>query len=237
MIFILEESYGSNYSSTEYIFNNFTFNETGLYKICVYGAAAIKGGKGGFVCGKYYFEINETLYYGLGGREAGGEAGINCGVSKGKWTNGAGRAYANCTNGFEIVAGGGSGDSEHGSKGGNIEEDGYGVYGGGGANTTNGGKKGDPDPDKTDDKYAKPGIKDKGGKGGNSTESGRSCGGGGGDGYYGGGGGCFGADHDHEGGGGGGSNYYSDNVTSPFEAINKYNYTGITISRIISHNN
>ena len=28
-----EESYGSNYSSTEYIYNNYTFNETGLYKI------------------------------------------------------------------------------------------------------------------------------------------------------------------------------------------------------------
>ena len=94
-----------------------------------------KGGKGGFICGKYYFEINETLYYGIVGREA----GIKCGKAGTNGTNGAGRAYANCTNGFVIVAGEG-GNSENDNKGGNVEENGYGVYGGGGATIINGGK-------------------------------------------------------------------------------------------------
>ena len=95
-----------NYKSKDYNYNKYIFNETGLFQICVFGASSINGGRGGLVCGNYSFEVNEILYYGLGGREAGGEAGINCGISKGKGINGAGRAYAKCINGFQIVAGG-----------------------------------------------------------------------------------------------------------------------------------
>ena len=236
----LDEFYSENnreYNSKGYINKNHIINETGLYEICVYGAAAIKGGKGGVVCGKYFFKVNNTLQYELGGREAGGVAGINCGISRGKGTNGAGRAYAKFNNEFEIVAGGGGGCSESGNKGGDAEENGDGYYGGGAGTTKEGGRKGDPDYSKIDDedhKYAKSGKKDKGGKGGQSIVAGKSCGGGGGDGYYGGGGGCFGV-KPNDGGGGGGSNYYSNNVETPIEGKNKNSiYSRIKISRIIS---
>ena len=179
--------------------------------------------------------MNDILNYGLGGREAGGQAGINCGKSEGKGTNGAGRAYAKCTNGFEIVAGGGGGRSESGNKGGDAEGNGEGKYGGKGATIYGGGERGDPDESKTGYNYAKNGIKDKGGKGGYSKEYGKWCGGGGGDGYYGGGGGCFG-EKDNDGGGGGGSNYYSNNVENPNKDLNKEsNYAGIKISIIIKY--
>ena len=62
-----------NYKSKDYNYNKYIFNETGLFQICVFGASSINGGRGGLVCGNYSFEVNEILYYGLGGREAGGE--------------------------------------------------------------------------------------------------------------------------------------------------------------------
>ena len=230
--FYSEENKKYQYNSESYIDNQYIFNETGLYRICVYGASAIKGGRGGSVCGEYHFEENEILYYELGGREAGGERGKECG-KRGDGFNGAGRAFANCSNGFIIVGGGGGGNSEDNNQGGDAGKDGAGFFGGKGGTIKEGGRKGNPDMNKTSDDYAKNGTLKKGGKGGRSDDVNYLCGGGGGDGFYGGGGGCFG-EKLYDGGGGGGSNFHSDIIKTFKVGVNILeNYAGIIITRII----
>ena len=230
--FYSNENENYQYNSKNYVDNYYIFNESGLHEICVYGATANQGGRGGSVCGQYIFKENETLYYELGGREAGGSAGLNCGT-RGRASYGAGRALANCSNGFIIIGGGGGGSSENGNKGGDAGEDGEGKYGGKGATTKGGGRKGNPDMNLTSIEYAQNGTLKKGGKGGNKTEINYWCGGGGGDGFYGGGGGCYGKYPD-DGGGGGGSHFHSNVIKTFNIGVNKKgNYSGIIISRII----
>ena len=230
--FYSKENENYQYKSEDYIENQYIFNETGKYEICVYGASAFEGGRGGSVCGQYNFKEDEVLYYELGGREAGGEGGQFC-RSRGKGSNGAGRAFANCSNGFTIVGGGGGGNSENGNKGGDAGKDGDGTFGGKGATTKEGGRKGNPDMSKISEGYAKNGTLKKGGNGGKITQESYFCGGGGGDGFYGGGGGCYGINKD-VGGGGGGSNFHSNNIKTFNVGGNKMgNYSGIIIKRII----
>ena len=215
------------YNYNNYYYNSYQINETGSYRICIYGAEANPGGKGGMVCAHHvHFEINDIIEYRLGGREAGGKRGENCGESKGKGYNGAGMALAKFKNNI-LIAGGGGGNSESNNKGGDVEEDGDGYFNGKGAYKNEYGKKGD--------EYAEDGSCNieggKGGKGGGEIKkAGKWCGGGGGDGYCGGGGGGWG-DPKNAGGGGGGSNFcpYLDKRKCTFDINDDSKYSGIEI--------
>lgn len=202
---------------------NFTINETGNYQICVFGASAIKGGKGGIVCCEHSFEIGNIIDFYFEGRTAGGVGGKNCGFRGGNAYDGAGLGKAvlrGHENEFKIIAGGGGGSSENDyNKGGNAEENGAGINSGKGATINSAGKKGDS--------YAKDGYKFHGGEGGQY----RFCGGGGGNGYYGGGGGGGGFFESNASGGGGGSNlYYSKKECKPY--YNDNNYSGVSLKKL-----
>ena len=188
-----------------YIEESFKIPNEGDYEICLCGASALEGGKGGFICAKHNFTKNNIIDFRLEGRSAGGKGGKNCGCylcEKGSGKDGAGLARAikkNFKNEFELVAGGGGGNAEGTiNKGGDCEEDGNGSFGGKGATISRRGKKGK--------NGAKDGKKYKGGDGEGNGGLGDYCGGGGGNGYYGGGGGGIGNEKE-AGGGGGGSNY------------------------------
>ena len=237
------DSTDKNYEPNIYYNNSCKINETGNYRICAYGAEANPGGKGGKVCVNIeYLKKNDIIEYSLGGREAGGKRGENCGSSKGKGHNGAGMAlvkYKNKKNKIVyLIAGGGGGNSESDNKGGDSEEDGNGFFKGKKAEGKNPGTKGD--------EYAKDGTcqkeEGKGGKGGEGGEGGgeiktpgKWCGGGGGDGYCGGGGGGWG-DPPNAGGGGGGSNYcsydYENEEFCSFGNNKKNQYSGIKIHKL-----
>ena len=179
----------------------YEFKESSKYRVCVNGANAEKGGKGGEQCVEYYFEKGSIIQYKLGGKTSGGKGGT-CGCyNEGKGHNGAGLSYAKCSS-FYIVAGGGGGSSESGNKGGDSEKNGEGKYGGEGATKFRPGKRGDI--------YKATSEQDGNGEdGGNARDTGtcrKYCGGGGGDGHYGGGAGDYGKEGE-DGGGGGGSNY------------------------------
>ena len=182
--------------------NNFIFENDGNYTICVYGPKAKNGGKGGQVCANKYFKKNIELKMVYGGREAGGSGGKGCGRIKTRnGHNGAGytKAYLE-DDSFIIIAGGGGGNSESGNKGGDAEEDGYGIYFGRGAKGNDVGIGGDPN------NMNERGSELKGGNGESDKSLGKYCGGGGGSGFRGGGAGHFGNEKE-DGGGGGGSNY------------------------------
>ena len=179
----------------------FEFKDSSKYRVCVDGANANKGGKGGQQCVEYYFEKGSIIEYKLGGKNSGGKGGT-CGcVSNGKGHNGAGLSYAKCSS-FYIVAGGGGGDSESGNKGGDSEENGEGKYGGEGATKFRPGKRGDINKATLE----QDGNGELGGNARDTDTCRRYCGGGGGHGHYGGGAGDYGKEGE-DGGGGGGSNY------------------------------
>lgn len=185
---------------------------TGTYRICVYGAKAIKGGRGGKQCAQHLFKKDSKIKIYFEGQEDGGEGGKGCGLNGGKGFNGAGLSMASYEEEFLIVAGGGGGDSEGSkNKGGDFEKDGDGLNGGKGGNKNI--IRGEMD--KTD--------KTKGGKGGSNGDPGSYCGGGGGNGYIGGEGGGYG-DEKNVGGGGGGSNYCK--ADDCYEEINYFEYSG-----------
>ena len=191
-----DENKGDAYSEI----TKLLIKENGSYRICVSGAKAKPGGKGGVQCVESYLEKDSIIEYILGGRKSGGKGGKGCGLFGGDGHNGAGLSYAESSS-FLIVAGGGGGDSESGNKGGNFEEKGEGEYGGGGATQDSPGKKGDINASEQQN-----GKRFEGGDCRSSGDSGRYCGGGGGDGNYGGGAGDYGK-KGKDGGGGGGSNY------------------------------
>lgn len=202
----------------------YTIKENGIYLICVYGGNAKKGGKGGAQCAERFFKQGDNINFILGGSKSGGEGGKDCGWNNGDGHNGAGLSSATSTN-FEIVAGGGGGDSESGNKGGDYEEKGKGKYGGGGAKETEPGRRGDSNANENED-----GKRNYGGKGRGNGSYGKFCGGGGGDGYYGGGAGDYG-NKGEDGGGGGGSNYCKKEVgTNCFKGNkNQYDFSGAII--------
>ena len=197
----------SKYSDEITIYLRNSYNST--YKICAYGARALKGGKGCALCGN--FTINEPLSitFKLGGREAGGKGGEDCGSTyPNDGSRGAGAAIIKYNGEYLIVAGGGGGNSEpeinNGkekviNRGGNCGEDGEGILGGKKGGDNEGGKSGG---------NGQNGIFLHGGNGTSSSDHGVCCGGGGGDGLYGGGAGGYGNKGDN-GGGGAGSNYYN----------------------------
>jgi hypothetical protein len=161
----------------------------GIYRICVYGATAKNGGKGGRQCAEHYFEKDSEITFYYEGQESGGEGGKGCGWFRGKGFNGAGLSKAEHGNNFRIIGGGGGGDSEKKiNKGGDYNKDGQG------------------------NKYGRSGLsnlgknKNKGSNGESDGSFGIYCGGGGGNGYNGGTGGGYG-NKKEVGGGGGGSNY------------------------------
>ena len=220
-ILIEEDTNESNYDTKEI---EYTINESGKYRICVYGPKAEKGGKGCVQCAERYFESGSVIEYRLGGRASGGEAGTDCGTFKGRGYNGAGLSKVTFSDDFYIVAGGGGGNSESGDKGGDCQQDGEGPTGGKGAvyKPGIGGGSNTPKGD---------GIIGKGGKGGGqSSDSGKYCGGGGGNGYFGGGGGNVG-DRDSDGGGGGGSSYCQESkgVICFQTHINMFEYSKLEI--------
>ena len=205
------------------IYKTFQFLIEGEYKICVYGAKALEGGKGGVQCAEHYFEKNDTLEFYLEGRKSGGKGGVNCGKIETKnGYDGAGLAKVIRLNysDFELVAGGGGGSCESGNKGGDYERDGEDEKGGKGATNTSGGEKGDWD--------ATDGIQYKGGNGGRTDRDDKFCGGGGGNGYFGGGGGGYGSKI-HCGGGGGGSNFCKANICHSSYINNEKDYSGYKI--------
>lgn len=208
--------------------DKYTFKKSGVYSVCVYGPHAKYGGKGGKICGQNYFKENSQLIFELGGREAGGEGGKGCGFwENGNGKNGAGYTSAELSEGnFNVVAGGGGGDSESGQKGGDVENDGKGSFYGRGATEDSGGIGGDSNSIK------EKGSKYRGGSGESKNKRGKYCGGGGGSGYKGGGAGNWG-DKGQDGGGGGGSNYCKANKCSQREINNKSVYSCIEIIEII----
>ena len=214
------EKNGNEHESKDHI-----INETGRYEICIFGASAIEGGKGGKVCCKHPFERGDIIDFYLEGRAAGGKGGKKCGWNKVDAYDGAGLGQAilrGHEKEFKIIAGGGGGSSEKNyNKGGNAEENGAGKYGGKGAKNNSFGTKGDDD--------AMDGYYFHGGEGGTSSY----CGGGGGNGYFGGGGGGGASlfSSDKVGGGGGGSNL----CVSKYECnyyYNNYFYSGITLEKL-----
>ena len=188
-------------------------NYRGKYRICLYGATAIKGGRGGFQCGEHFLEKNDIIEFYLEGRNSGGKGGKNCGWFKSDAYDGAGLAKAIAKNNkneikFEIVAGGGGGDSDGGkSKGGDCGNNGQGKFGG----------------------KSVTGIRYYGGNGGRSGDLFSYCGGGGGNGYYGGGGGGYGKSKKDAGGGGGGSNYCNASNPNPPSINYESFYSGYKI--------
>jgi hypothetical protein len=130
------------------IYKTFQFLIEGEYKICVYGAKALEGGKGGVQCAEHFFEKNDKLEFYLEGRKSGGKGGVNCSKIETKnGYDGAGLAKVIRLNysDFVLVAGGGGGSCESGNKGGDYERDGEDEKGGKGATNTSGGEKGDWD--------------------------------------------------------------------------------------------
>ena len=234
--YFYNDNYDENYEDSEYsdgktIYLNNSHNST--YKICAYGARALKGGKGCALCGN--FTINEPLSitFKLGGREAGGKGGEDCGeYHKNDGSRGAGAAIIKYNGEYLIVAGGGGGNSEpeinNGkekviNRGGNCGEDGEGKLGGKKGGYNEGGKSGG---------NGENGIFLHGGNGTSSSGHGMYCGGGGGDGWYGGGAGGYGNKGDN-GGGGAGSNYYNpkyykDDIEI---VVSSQDYSGIRIYR------
>ena len=136
-----------------------TIDSDGLYRICVYGANAKEGGKGGKQCATHYFHKNNEIKFTYESQIAGGKGGKVCGlIFSGDGYNGGGLSMAEFGNEFLIIGGGGGGNSEsNGNKGGDYDENEY-SKGCIGYNINNS-------------------------KGGNT---GRYCGGGGGNGFYGG---------------------------------------------------
>ena len=201
-------------------------NETGLYEICIFGASAIEGGKGGKVCCKHPFEIGDIIDFYFEGRAAGGKGGKKCGWrDKGDAYDGAGLGQAllrGHEKEFKIIAGGGGGSSENNfCKGGNAEENGVGKYGGKGAKNKSFGAKGNDD--------AKDGEYFHGGEGGKFSTG--YCGGGGGNGYFGGGGGGHSIIWSDAGGGGGGSNFFVSKYECNYYHNNKF-YSGGTLEKL-----
>ena len=222
-----------NYNSFKYYNDSCKINKTGNYDICVYGAKANSGGRGGKVCiNNENFEKNDKIEYRLGRRDAGGQGGRTCGKSENKGKNGAGMALAKYKNKNILIAGGGGGDSESNNKGGDAESNGNGKNAGKGAKENIPGKGGVNAPS-----GGNCGEEEDGGKGGNGGESyisGKWCGGGGGDGFCGGGGGGYGDKGSEAGGGGGGSNYCSSEIKKKCSLeINKEStFSGIKISKV-----
>ena len=219
-----------NQLTKEYSFSH-QINEPGSYQFCLYGAKAIKGGKGGKICGIHKFFTKQTIYIKLGSRNSGGLGGEGCGyLLKGKGYNGAGLSLVQLSDDYLIVAGGGGGDSENGNNGGNAGCNGSGDYGGKGATPNGPGKGGEGKLTLSED-----GKKFEGGNGIARQFFGDYCGGGGGDGYYGGGSGGAGP-KSWAGGGGGGSNYCNTNEKCDnFYYINLNDisdYAGITVKKI-----
>ncbi len=206
---ILEFEYfyddNNEYSNEIIILLRNSYNST--YKICAYGARALKGGKGCDICGKFKINKPLSITFKLGGREAGGKGGEDCGeynINDG--SRGAGAAIIKYNGEYLIVAGGGGGNSEPEidskkviNRGGNCGEDGEGKLGGKKGGNNESGKSGG---------NGQNGIFLHGGNGTSSSDHGMYCGGGGGDGLYGGGAGGYGNKGDN-GGGGAGSNYYN----------------------------
>ena len=233
--YFYNDNYDRNYENNEYsdeikIHLRYSYNST--YKICAYGARALKGGKGCALCGN--FTINEPLSitFKLGGREAGGKGGEDCGeYHKNDGSRGAGAAIIKYNGEYLIVAGGGGGNSEpeinNGkekviNRGGNCREDGEGILGGKKGGYYEGGKSGG---------NGQNGIFLHGGNGASSSAHGMYCGGGGGDGLYGGGAGGYGNKGDN-GGGGAGSNYANGNYCKYIEIVASSEYhSGIRIYR------
>ena len=178
----------------------------GLYYFCVFGASAIKGGKGGKICGKHEFNEEQSIYMRFGTRDSGGLGGKCCGFNCGDGYNGAGYGMIQISEDYSIISGGGGGNSEGNNKGGDAEKDGNGDYGGKAASKYGPGKGGKGFLTKSED-----GKQFKGGNGISSKSIGHYCGGGGGNGYYGGGSGGYGSSP-WDGGGGGGSNYCKTNA-------------------------
>ncbi len=231
--FYNEYEYNKEYKDIKYYNKSCHINETGNYNICVYGAEANPGGRGGKVCVyNEHFEKNDKIEYNLGSRHAGGKRGINCGNSRGNGYNGAGLALAKYKNNILLIAGGGGGNSESGNIGGDAEGNGNGKYGGFGGNKDKPGKGGYNSND--NGKCMGEEKEGKGGKGGEYYKEGYWCGGGGGDGYCGGGGGGFGKSKEQAGGGGGGSNYCSSEITKKcsFEINEESHFSGIKIIKV-----
>ena len=208
--------------------DKYTFEKSGVYSVCAYGPHAKNGGKGGKICGQNYFQKDSQLKFEFGGREAGGEGGKGCGFwENGNGKNGAGYTSAELLEGnFNVVAGGGGGDSESGQKGGDAEKDGKGTFYGRGATEDSAGIGGDNNSTK------EKGSKYRGGSGESKNKIGKFCGGGGGSGYKGGGAGNWG-DKGNDGGGGGGSNYCKAEKCSQREINDKSVYSCVEIIEII----
>ena len=218
------ESSSSFYDSSDN--TKYTIPNNGYYSICVYGAKAKKGGRGGKICGDNYFDKDSIIECSFGGQTAGGDGGKGCGFwENGNGNNGAGLSMAKY-GAFIVVAGGGGGDSEGGyTKGGDAEKDGEGIYKGLGATRDKSGLGGNKDSEK------EAGSLHRGGKGESSGKRGIYCPGGGGDGYYGGGAGHWG-DKGKAGGGGGGSNYCQAQDCSISELNTDSDYSCIKIFEI-----
>ena len=97
-----DENKGDAYSEI----TKLLIKENGSYRICVSGAKAKPGGKGGVQCVESYLEKGSNIEYKLGGRKSGGKGGKGCGLFGGDGHNGAGLSYAESSS-FLIVAGGG----------------------------------------------------------------------------------------------------------------------------------
>ncbi len=211
---------------------NLNNSHNSIYKICAYGARALKGGKGCALCGKFKIKEPLSITYQLGGREAGGKGGEDCGEYYTKdGSRGAGAAIIMHNGEYLIVAGGGGGNSESEiingkekviNRGGNCGKDGEGKLGG---------KKGGNDEGRKSGGKGESGISLHGGNGASSSDHGMYCGGGGGDGWYGGGAGGYGNKGDN-GGGGAGSNYYNRKYCKNIEIfVSSQDYSGIRIYR------
>ena len=188
----------------------YTIKSEGMYRICVYGATAKNGGKGGKQCAEHYFEKNSIINFYYEGQESGGEGGKKCGWNGGNGFNGAGLSKAEYGKDFLIIGGGGGGNSEDNkNKGGDFNENGKG---------NKGGKSG---------LYNQQINNRKGGNGKNNGSWKMYCGGGGGNGYNGGEGGDYGNEKE-VGGGGGGSNYCKARHCMESE-VNHKTYSGFEI--------
>ena len=209
----------------------YTIPSKGVYSICVYGAKAKEGGRGGKICGDNYFDKDSIIECSFGGQTAGGEGGKGCGFwENGNGNNGAGYSMAKY-GAFIVIAGGGGGDSEGGyTKGGDAEKEGEGLYKGLGAKRDKGGLGGNKDSE------MERGTLYHGGKGESSGKRGKYCPGGGGDGYYGGGAGHWGVKGE-AGGGGGGSNYCLAQYCSISELNTDSDYSCIKIFAIKQEKN
>ena len=187
--YFYNDNYDENYENIEYsdeITKNLNNSHNSTYKICAYGARALKGGKGCALCGKFKIKEPLSITYQLGGREAGGKGGEDCGeYNKNDGSRGAGAAIIKYNGDYLIVAGGGGGNSEPEinnekviNRGGNCGEDGEGKLGWKKGGNNEGGKSGG---------NGQNGKPLHGGNGASSSGHGMYCGGGGGDGWYGGG--------------------------------------------------